>query len=100
MIRASTGCGRQVVLTVRRDGLPIDTREALFATVQARASSSANEVKIFFPIAMEQRMLVNPYVTLSVNLSERVEVQLSNQGLETVVPKILWERFTLKSLQV
>lgn len=43
-------------------------------------------------------MLVNPYVTFTVDLPKGVEVQLSNQGLKTVVTKILWKSFTFKSV--
>lgn len=45
-------------------------------------------------------MFVNPDIAFSVDLSERVEVQLPNQGLESIVSKILWQGFRLQPIQV
>jgi hypothetical protein len=51
-------------------------------------------------IAMEQVVFVNPNISLSINLPERVKVQLTNQRLEAVVSKVLWQGFRFETVQI
>mmetsp|Transcript_2952 Transcript_2952/g.6981 ORF Transcript_2952/g.6981 Transcript_2952/m.6981 type:complete len:88 (+) Transcript_2952:1614-1877(+) len=49
---------------------------------------------------MKQIVLVDPNVAFTVDFPKRVEVELSHQGLESVVSKILRQCFGFESIQV
>jgi hypothetical protein len=49
---------------------------------------------------MEELVLIDPDVALLVDFAEGIEVELSDQGLESVVTEELRQRFCLETLDV
>ena len=49
---------------------------------------------------MKEVVLVDPNVTFAVYFPKRVKVELSHQGLESVVSKILRKCFRLETIQI
>jgi hypothetical protein len=57
-------------------------------------------MQFMLPITMEQVVLVDPHIALTVDLAKGVKVELPHQGLEPVVPKVLRQGFRLETLQI
>ena len=51
----------------------------MLAPVKSRASASAYQMQVLGSVTVKEFMLVDPNVALSVDLSERVKVQLADQ---------------------
>ena len=57
-------------------------------------------MQLMLSIAMEQVVFVDPNIAFSIDLSKRVKVELSHQRLESIVPKVLRQRFRFQALQI
>ena len=57
-------------------------------------------MQLMLSIAMEQVVFVDPNIAFSIDLSKRVKVELPHQRLESIVPKVLRQRFRFQALQI